>query len=343
MIKALYRVEAGQESGALGEKTMGYTHYWGRVQNLDAKKFKAFSGDCAEIAKFAEREYGVTLEDGINEGPAQINENEIWINGDSKKGEDYETFFIPCIEDTGEVDEYGLSSNLCKTAQRPYDRVVCACLIAAKYHFPNDFFIRSDGEADDWTDGLILASAILGANLDRTIAVIFDRPSEALRQAEADRRRQDYTAPAPRRSISCVETAKLVRKELKKQFPGQKFSVRSDRYSGGSSIDVKWTNGPSEDAVQEVAGHFKGATFDSMTDCKRYNDSPYCNDYIFFRRDLDKNLYISEVKRISAELGYTVPENIQYNDVYHTLWMIGKDHGFQLEREVLNTIGKTNY
>ncbi len=35
-----------------------------------------------------------------------------------------------------------------------------------------------------------------------------------------------------------TELAKEVRKILKKVFPDTKFSVRSDIYSGGSSIDV---------------------------------------------------------------------------------------------------------
>jgi hypothetical protein len=44
--------------------------------------------------------------------------------------------------------------------------------------------------------------------------------------------------------LSCAETAKLVRKVLKTAFQGVKFSVRSDTYSGGASIDIRWTDGP---------------------------------------------------------------------------------------------------
>lgn len=324
---------------------MEYTHGWKRVKKLDAEKFKDFSNDCAEIAKFAEKEYGITLEDGINEGPAQITEKKIWINGDSKKGEAYETFFIPCMEESREADEFGLTSDLCKTARRPYDRVVCACLVAAKYHFPDEFFIRTDGEVKDWQDGFILASVILGADLSSTVDILFDRPPEALRQAEAERKRKEKEQEAPkpeirRRSISCVDTAKLVRKELKKHFPGQKFSVRSDR---GTAINVDWQNGPSEEAVKAVAGHFKGASFDGMTDSMTYDDSPYCNNFIFFHRDLDKGIYISEARRICAEYGCTLPDDLQYNDMHNTLWEIGQKKGFHLEWEVMNTIGSTNY
>ena len=53
-----------------------------------------------------------------------------------------------------------------------------------------------------------------------------------------------------------TETAKSVRKELKASFPGVKFSVRSSRFSGGSSVSVRWTDGPAPHKVREITdGH----------------------------------------------------------------------------------------
>lgn len=68
--------------------------------------------------------------------------------------------------------------------------------------------------------------------------------------------------------LSCAETAKLVRAALKKAFPATKFSVRSDTYSGGASIDVGWTDGPCSAAVEPVAKQFCGGRFDGMIDLK---------------------------------------------------------------------------
>lgn len=68
--------------------------------------------------------------------------------------------------------------------------------------------------------------------------------------------------------LTAAETAKLVRKALREAFPKQKFYVNSELYSGGASIDVDWMNGPTEKAVQEVVGQFRGAGFDSQTDYK---------------------------------------------------------------------------
>ena len=52
---------------------------------------------------------------------------------------------------------------------------------------------------------------------------------------------------------STADTAQRVRKALRHYFPDVKFSVRSRVYSGGSSIDVRWTNGPRTRAVEQVA------------------------------------------------------------------------------------------
>lgn len=42
------------------------------------------------------------------------------------------------------------------------------------------------------------------------------------------------------------------RAELKAMFPKTKFSVRSSTYSMGSEVYVKWTDGPTEESVQNV-------------------------------------------------------------------------------------------
>jgi hypothetical protein len=72
-----------------------------------------------------------------------------------------------------------------------------------------------------------------------------------------------------RRYIPVAETAKFVRKALKSAFPAIKFSVRSESYSGGSSIDVGWMDGPTAKMVDNVISQFKGSRFDGMIDLKQ--------------------------------------------------------------------------
>lgn len=68
--------------------------------------------------------------------------------------------------------------------------------------------------------------------------------------------------------LTVAQTAKLVRQAVKREFPGVKFSVKSDRYAGGASIDVGWTDGPQTAEVDKVTDPYAGAGFDSMQDMK---------------------------------------------------------------------------
>lgn len=66
--------------------------------------------------------------------------------------------------------------------------------------------------------------------------------------------------------IDTVIQAKLIRAQLKKNFPATKFSVKSSRYAGGSSIDIRWTNGPTQKEVDAITDPFSGGGFDGMID-----------------------------------------------------------------------------
>lgn len=72
--------------------------------------------------------------------------------------------------------------------------------------------------------------------------------------------------PQPMEYISTVETAKLIRIQLKKHFPAIKFRVRCNQYSMGSSIDIYWTDGPTKKKVDDIVKPFCGGAFDGMID-----------------------------------------------------------------------------
>jgi hypothetical protein len=75
------------------------------------------------------------------------------------------------------------------------------------------------------------------------------------------------------RYLTCAETAKLVRKDLKKHFPTIKFSVRSDNYSMGATIRINWDNGPTEDQVSNITDVYESKGFDGMIDLAYYKTS----------------------------------------------------------------------
>jgi hypothetical protein len=74
----------------------------------------------------------------------------------------------------------------------------------------------------------------------------------------------------PRLRVDAADVAKIVRKKLKAAFPGVKFAVRTDKYAGGSSVDVDWQDGPTVAQVDALVQRFAGATFDGMIDLKEY-------------------------------------------------------------------------
>lgn len=66
-----------------------------------------------------------------------------------------------------------------------------------------------------------------------------------------------------------VQAAKLIRKELKENFPGIKFSVRSHIYPGGNSVRIRWLGGPNEKSVEKLTEKYKLGGFHSRDDSYR--------------------------------------------------------------------------
>ena len=72
--------------------------------------------------------------------------------------------------------------------------------------------------------------------------------------------------------ISCADTAKLIRKDLKAKFPNQKFTVNSKSYAGGASITVRWFNGPTTKDVEAITNRYESKSFDGSIDMACYKD-----------------------------------------------------------------------
>ena len=99
------------------------------------------------------------------------------------------------------------------------------------------------------------------------------------------------------RYIRTKEVAGFVRKVLKEAFPGIKFSVRSDLYAGGSSINVSWTDGPLMSEVDRHVRLFEGTKFDGMTDSRDSHNTVYEGELVHFGVD-----YVSTSRKITDEL-----------------------------------------
>lgn len=117
-----------------------------------------------------------------------------------------------------------------------------------------------------------------------------------------------------RRYVSAADAAKMLRAELKAAFPAIKFRVRSKNYSGGASIDVSYTDGPTHARVNEIAQKYAGASFDGMQDLKSYHSSiidgeevHFSSDFVFVSRNLSPRFVTKLSAMIAARYGIELP------------------------------------
>jgi len=97
---------------------------------------------------------------------------------------------------------------------------------------------------------------------------------------------------ATRQLTTAALAAKAIRQELKKAFPAVKFSVRSENFSMGDSVDISWTDGPATADVEAITDKYQYGTFDGMTDC--YNSDNR-------RDDIPQAKYVQTSRHMSPE------------------------------------------
>lgn len=76
------------------------------------------------------------------------------------------------------------------------------------------------------------------------------------------------------RSYTVAGTAQLIREALKAAFPGVKFSVTSDSFANGTSVDIRYTDGPSRKQVEQVYAPFIMGHYNSQEELYEYNREP---------------------------------------------------------------------
>jgi hypothetical protein len=118
------------------------------------------------------------------------------------------------------------------------------------------------------------------------------------------------------RYLDATEVAKIARKRLKAAFPGVTFSVKSHKYSGGSSVRVAYTDGPLSSEVEKVVCDLHGSDFDGMTDSRTYRAPAEIegvglarcgNDYIFVSRHVSETLRERVAQWLDRRLSFDSP------------------------------------
>lgn len=144
---------------------MGYTHYWtfqqpkrGDAAKVEALYQKAVK-DCAKIIRtYYEANGGLS---GYTAHTPIGTYGGLLVNG---KGDDaHEDFSLrEHFKQNFATTFYREPGfNFCKTARKPYDVVVTACLIVLKHRLGDYIDVSSDGYQHDWEAGLELAKRVL--------------------------------------------------------------------------------------------------------------------------------------------------------------------------------------
>jgi hypothetical protein len=139
---------------------MGYTHYFSFSKAIrgDAlkteKTYQKAVKECAKIIRHYSETFG-----GLSGFSAHTsNYGGIMVNGSERVGQ-CEPFVL---REHYSQNLDGGGAWFCKTRQYPYDTVVTACLIVLNHRLGDTVAIGSDGNKDDWNDGLTLAQKVLG-------------------------------------------------------------------------------------------------------------------------------------------------------------------------------------
>lgn len=143
---------------------MGYTHYWslnkpnrkkGEAERVEKiykqallecqRVLKAYQKDAADY----ERLSGFSVHTKLGQyGGLEVN---------GKGSEAHEDFALR----EHFRDQLAAGFDFCKTAHKPYDVAVVACLCVLKYRLGSLFNVSSDGDEVDWQAGAELAARVL--------------------------------------------------------------------------------------------------------------------------------------------------------------------------------------
>ena len=123
---------------------MGYTHYFEQQRDLNNCEWVKLKEQFIQLVK--NNEDAVILKD------CYISDDIIKFNGIDDL--EHETMILT---------KEGVGWSFCKTARKPYDRVVSGLLILVSVTAPNAFRISSDGDIGDeeWVYGTVEAGKII--------------------------------------------------------------------------------------------------------------------------------------------------------------------------------------
>ena len=151
---------------------MGYTHYWD-FKNINRKEIEETYQNALSQCEKIVQGYNLHMKlidfrhpnrlSGFTAHSPTGKYKGLKVNGTRDLAHEH---FI--LRETYSLNE----RDFCKTARKPYDVVVVACLIVLKHYLEDYISVESDGNVSDWYDGLNLAKDITklkGLTIPKTI------------------------------------------------------------------------------------------------------------------------------------------------------------------------------
>lgn len=100
-----------------------------------------------------------------------------------------------------------------------------------------------------------------------------------------------------------ARAAKNLKQELRQAFPGIKFAVKSSSFTGGDSVDIRWTAGPTRKQVSAITDKYQEGNFNGMIDL--YED--------------DRSAYGKAVEKVLGRSKYVCPQRDWPDDLYEQI------------------------
>ena len=115
-------------------------------------------------------------------------------------------------------------------------------------------------------------------------------------------------------------TAKEIRKVLKATYPGVKFSVTSESYSGGDSVRVEYTDFIPAKELDKLLSKYQYGSFNGMEDIYEYSnvnkDIPQTK-YLFVTRNMSETIKEELLNEVRTQ--YAGCDNVEYEDYSESL------------------------
>ena len=227
---------------------------------------------CCVIGKTEEKTgaHMFSLFGGKNGGMRELPVSEVYIAID-ERGDEHR-ISANDLKDNGsigigslEADEYGHKATICREDARLLVETGAYTEEEIAAEFPYAFKTWEEEEKDERPGAPMTAKqveiyrAVKVANEEKKRRETEEKNRKFREAVEALRKRYSYIpcSKTDGKYLRTGEVSRNLKAVLKHEFPGMKFSVTSNSYSGGDSATVKWVDGPTHAAVNEIVDAFQ--------------------------------------------------------------------------------------